>query len=184
MSRNAEMFKNMRLISTFACTLFAATAANAIPLTDTVEQNVYVGMWDSYSYTHDLTDDGFTPGSALRGNLEIQFSDDGGQADGWEIVLVAVEDFDFDTDGLIFPVDAFSTDLGVSALAQVNATGILDVSVYSLWGDFYVGKSVLTIDTGTGEQAIERASVPEPTILALLGFGALGFGFARRTRRS
>lgn len=180
------MFKKMRLISTFACTLFAATVANAIPLTDVVEQDVYVGMWDSYTYSHDLNDDGFTPGSALSGNLEIQFADDTNRFDGWEIILVAVEDFDFDTDGLMFLPATFSSALGINALAQVNATGILDVSVYSLWGDFRVGRSVLTVDAEVGQTdpVIEQASVPEPTILALLGFGALVFGFARRARRS
>lgn len=43
-----------------------------------------------------------------------------------------------------------------------------------LVGDFYVGQSVLTIET---------ASVPEPGILGITGLGLLGIGAARRIRK-
>lgn len=172
------MFKITGLISTFACVLLATTAANAVPIIDTIDQNVLVDTQSPYTYTHDLNDDGFTLGTATSGTISIQFSDDiltNAADDGWEAILIRVENFATDTGGILDSARLFNNGLEVNALAQINAFGTLEVTVSSLFGDFYVGQSVLTVNA---------AQVPEPGILALLGFGFLGFGLARRVRKS
>ncbi|WP_413693077.1 PEP-CTERM sorting domain-containing protein [Psychromonas sp. KJ10-2] len=149
----------------FSSQLFATT------IVDTVNQNEYVGWWDSYSYTHDLNDDGFVLGSALSGTLEVSVADDGGYFDLWETILFTVEDFDFDTGGVTFG-NGFSGDLEVNALGALNSDGYLDIIVSSVFGDFYVGDSVLTVE------------VPAPGMFLLFGFAALGIAVGRKKRQS
>lgn len=149
-----------------------SSGANAGLIVDTVSQNTYVGWWHTVSYTHDLNDNlnqtgTFTLGSAISGTLSVDVSDDGGIFDSWETVLFTVQNFDFDTGGLTFG-STFHNSLEIKAIAAINATGMLDVKVTSLWGDFYLGNSVLSLQTG-GSGA--NASVTEPTSVALLMLG-------------
>jgi hypothetical protein len=162
--------------STFAGALLMAIVAHAVPIIDTIDQNVYVGWFSSYEYTHDLTevnDDPFTLGTAESGSIAVSFSDDGDRF--WEVILIQIDQFDLDTGGIIFSATSFYNELEVNALAQINETGLLDITIRSLAGDFYVGQSVLTVET---------ASMPEPTILGIAGLGLLllGMGAARRIR--
>ena len=168
------MKKSLLAALTFA--FLSPVAANADMIVDTVEQNVFVDWFGYHKFQHDINDDGFTLGTAVGGSLEILISDDGGNWDFGESVLFVVEGFDFDTGGLTFG-SAFVGDLEVNALGELNTDGLLDVKVQSLWGDFYVGDSTLTVYT-------ESAVVPEPEALFLLGLGMLGIGFARRRSRS
>jgi len=153
-------------------------SAHAI-IVDAVTQNVLLETGDSYVHTHDVNDDGFDLGSAVGGTIEISIIDSVG---GWdeflpEVILITIDDFDFDTGGLSvsFSDQLFNNDLEVNALATINATGLLDVTITSLFGDFFVGHSVLTVVT---------SSVPEPSALGLLGLGLLALGAARRRNRS
>lgn len=148
--------------------LFAPVGANAGLIVDTVEQNVFVGWGGSHSYTHDINDDGFSLGSALSATLEVEIADDS-SFDFPEFIAFIVEGFDFDTGGLTFGT-TFLGDLEINALGFLNADGFLDVTITSIFGDFYVGKSTLTVQ------------VPEPATLALLGFGLVGIGMARRRK--
>jgi hypothetical protein len=162
------------------CLFAVASVGVAGIITDTVEQEIYVGNWDSHSYTHNLNDDGFTWGTAVSGELSIHISDDRDDqvcilwicGELPEAVLFVVEAFDFDTGGLTFG-SSFLGDLEVNALGAVNADGLLDVTIYSLFGDFIVGNSVLTIIT-------EEVSIPAPTALLLFAIGLLGLGAARK----
>jgi hypothetical protein len=147
-----------------------AGVSSAGIITDTVEQYIKLCSCGSHSYTHNLNDDGFIPGSdsVVDGTLAVGVFDDG---DFWpEFALFTVEAFDFDTGGLTFG-SAFVGNLEVNALAAINSDGLLDVTVTSLFGDFYVGNSVLTVTT---------ESVPVPSALILLSLGLMGLGGIRR----
>ncbi|MEW8442105.1 MAG: PEP-CTERM sorting domain-containing protein, partial [Candidatus Thiodiazotropha taylori] len=93
-----------------------------------------------------------------------------------ELILFVVEEFDFDTGGVTFGT-SFVGDLEVNALGALNADGKLDVTIASLWGDFHVGNSVLSVVTSD-----DPTSVPEPSTLLLLSIGLLGLGAARRAK--
>jgi hypothetical protein len=164
-----------RIVSLFVGLSLLAVAGitQAGMITDTVSQNAFVGWWKSYSYTHDLNDNGFVPGSAVGGSLAVQVSDDGGRFDLGETILFTVEAFDFDTGGISWG-SGFLGDLEVKALGALNADGLLDITVTSLWGDFYVGNSVLTVITQDAQ------SVPTPSVLLLMSLGLLGMGAVRR----
>ena len=146
-------------------------SAGAATITDTISQDAYVTFFGSHTYTHDITDDGFVPGSAISGSLQISIYDDARDRLDFlpELVLVIVDSFDFDTGGLTF--GAFGDSLGVQALGSLNADGLLQVTVQSLWGDFRVGESILSV---------EVSEVPVPGTLGLLGAGLAALGLARR----
>ncbi|WP_196157335.1 PEP-CTERM sorting domain-containing protein [Reinekea sp. G2M2-21] len=164
--------KLMKKIATLAVTVVFASAAFSNPIVDTISVDEYVGHWQSLDYTHDINDDGFVLGSAVSGTLSISVSDD---RDSWwnsfEAVLFTIEDFDFDTGSFSFGT-SFYNDLEVEALGALNGNGLLDVTITSLWGDFYVGESVLTVVT----------NVREPATLALFGFGIAALFAARRRK--
>ena len=131
------------------------------------------------SYTHDINDDGFVLGTAIGGTIEIEtfaeFDCTGFGCIGEfipHIVLVVIEEFDFDTGGLA--IGTFNGDIEIEALAAINADGFLDVTVAGL-NDFKLGKSTLTIHT---------RSVPEASTLSALGIGLFGLGLLRRRRRA
>lgn len=173
-------YRLKHILFTVLAMLACAGSANAGLIVDTVQQNQYVGWWQSLHYSHDLNDGlnqtgSFTLGTAIGGTLSIEVSDDGGIFDSWETVLFTVQNFDFDTGGVTFG-STFSNSLEIQAIAAINATGILDITVTSLWGDFYLGQSVLSLNTATAPSA----TIPEPASLVLLGFGLLGLSLLRR----
>lgn len=170
------MFNKIGIAGIFAGVLLTTTVANAIPIVDTYDVNTSLQTGDSVSYTHDLTDGyGFDLGTATSGTIEIEFSENTDSA--WEVILIVVDKFDFDTGGILISTAAssFFGDLQVNALAQVNSVGELDITIYSWWGDFTVGQSVLTVEVN---------SVPEPGVLGMLGLGLLGLGVARQMRKT
>ncbi|WP_028672098.1 PEP-CTERM sorting domain-containing protein [Saccharospirillum impatiens] len=165
------MFKTIGL--TLAGLVASIAVAHAGLITDTVENDRYLSTWQSYSFSHDINDDGFTPGSAVSGSLSIDFRDDRDQ--WWEHIewaLVVVDDLDLDTDGLSYITSDFHKALGLEALVSLNANGMLDVTVTSLLGDFYLGNSVLSVIT----------EVPEPGTIALVGAGLFGLYVTRRRK--
>jgi hypothetical protein len=179
------MYKKMGIAGIFAGILLATTAANAIPVVDTIDQNIFMQTGDIYSYTHNLLDDDFNLGAATSGTIEVQFSDDVDKA--WEVILIVVDKFDFDTDGFSISTSAnsYSSALEVNALAEINSTGMLDITIASLWGDFYIGKSILTVEAiDQSISTAEVSSVPEPGVLGMLGLGLLGIGVARRISKT
>jgi hypothetical protein len=154
--------------------LAIAGVSSAAIITDTIYQSEFVDWGESHSYTHDINDDDFVLGTAVSGNLQVDVSDDGGFLDLWETILFTVEAFDFDTGTISFG-SGFDGELEVIALGELNADGLLDVTVSSLFGDFYVGDSVLTVVTSD-------VSVPTPSALLLLSLGLLGLGAVRKVK--
>ncbi len=146
-------------------------SAGAATITDTVTQDALVNFFGSHTYTHNIIDNGFVPGSAISGSLQISIYDDA--IDKWdflpEVVLVIVDSFDFDSGALTF--GNFDNSLGIQALGSLNADGLLQVTVQSVWGDFRVGTSVLSV---------EVSEVPAPGTLGLLGAGLAALGLVRR----
>jgi hypothetical protein len=159
--------------------LFPSFASADPIIIDTIEQNQFVNWWSDYTYTHNINDDGFVLGSATGGTLEILISDDGGFLDSFEALLFIVEGFDFDTGQFSFGTSFFGA-LEVSALGALNKDGLLDITVPSLWGDFYVGNSTLTVYTSIPD----FTSIPEPGALGLLCLGLVAMGTVRRRQKA
>ncbi len=165
MSRSIFKLLVLALGMTFGASAGAAT------ITDTVTQDAYVRFFGSHTYTHNIIDDGFVPGSAISGSLQISIYDDTRDRLDIlpELVLVIVDSFDFDSGGLTF--GNFDNSLGIQALGSLNADGLLQVKVQSLIGDFRVGNSTLSV---------EVSEVPVPGTLGLLGAGLAALGLVRR----
>lgn len=167
-------------------TLCFSASSFAGLIVDTVEQDQYVDWWSSYSYTHNLVDGlnqtggVFEPGSALSGSLAVDVFDERDPFYDFlpETILFTVEAFDFDTGAITFGNSGFSNDLEITALGALNNDGMLDVTVSSLWGDFNLGNSVLTVNT-----EVTPVSVPAPTSIAVLGFALIALGLRRKARK-
>lgn len=162
----------------FTAFWLCSSQAVANVITDVEAVDAYVGHWKGISWTHDLSDQPFTLGSALSGTLTIEFSDDNKRflPDLPEFASIVVGVFDFQDEELIYKATRdWSGDLGINSLAILNGSGMLDVRVWSDFGDFHIGNSILEVVTSS--------SIPEPVALCLLGIGLIVLGLVR-TRRA
>jgi hypothetical protein len=154
-------------------------AAWAVPMTwtDTFTPpngNVYIGP--NYTYLHDITNDGFNPGSDLveSFSLHIDLLDDGDR--GWEIASVTLDNLLWA--GLYDGSKDIDLGYGILGSLLLLEDGQLNVTLSSTLGDFYFVGSTLTAD-GCG-----TAPVPEPATLMLLGSGLLGLaGFRKKMKK-
>lgn len=172
------MLKKFSAFGLLLATLLAASFANAGLITDVVEIDQRVV--GTHTYSHNLNNHDFILGTAESASLAIEIYDDASCheilcADEWfpEVLVVIVEEMDFDTGGVTF--GSFFGDLEVQALVALNSNGFLDVTVSTLWGDFMMGDSTLSVTT---------SSVPEPGAIGLLLMSLFGLGLARRKARS
>lgn len=142
-------------------------------ITDTQQVNKLVNITTPASWTHNILDNGFILGTAQSATLSVQLKDDS-KTDGSELATIVVGFFDF-KDGVAFynATAKWTGSLGIASVATLNKSGLLDVNVFSTWGDFIVGGSTLEVKT---------SEVPEPASLVLLGLGLLGLGLARRQK--
>lgn len=174
----------------FAFVLLAvgfATAARAdyIPATWTDNANigsgVYIRDYQSYTYTHDLRDNGFRPLTDwISGfHLSINLADDRSGLELPELAFVNLPGLG--GDGFVTNFGLSGQEFGgwsVLGLLQLNVLGTLTVTISSLTGDFNLVGSTLT---ATGQAYV--ASVPEPGALGLLGIGLMGMAFSMRRRK-
>ena len=156
-----------------------AGVANASPVTWTdfhdFTPDRLVTVLSPVVYTHDITDEGFNPWSDQVDSYSLSFNlyDDNDRADEIAVFsqpgdLLSAQFFDLSgTEG--------TNHWTLSGVWQLETTGRLLVAISSgsLFGDFYLGSSTLTV---------QGHSVPEPGTLALFGAALLGFGLIRRKR--
>lgn len=146
-----------------------ATPISYVTDTETFGTNgVHLDMFESVSWTHTFS---LPPNSTLKsGVLAVNLADD----DLWDGIEIG---FGFADSGQ-WAIGAVSTgtykfDIALNSLLD----GSLSITLASLWGDFVLKSSKLTVG---------YTSVPEPATLSLLGIGVLGaaFGYRRRPRKT
>lgn len=156
-------------------TTFTATGTNAPE--DYVDHgwgdvNFLNGAFDYVIWTHQFE---FVPPAEeiLTADLTLDIYDDGGWFDSWETALIIPEGWT----GSDLELDVNSDSYDFNVNLQSLEDGFFSVGVASLWGDFYIDRSELSI-------TYTAASVPEPATLSLLGFGLLALGFISRRKKS
>ena len=171
-----QLIKSLLIGVTFAG---AMSVANATPITwvDAIDfmPDRYIAPHASSSYTHDIRDDGYSSLSdwVLGYSLSVNLYDDGDQA--LEVALI-------DTPGLVGDkvfFDLTGQELGgwsLAGFAQLELSGLYDVTISSLDGDFFLGSSTLTV------RGDRPHTVPEPGSLALVGLALAGAALASRRK--
>ncbi len=129
----------------------------------------------SYTFTHDILDNGFNPATntILSADIYISMMDDSDRAS--ENVRITLDDLvvahslDVDAGAYHFTVN--------SSLLQDDGKLVVNLNVLS--GDFYFQQSELDV-TATDTAP---APVPEPGSMALMGLGVVGMGLVARRKR-
>jgi hypothetical protein len=175
--------KTAALISLVA---FAPMSAHAILLADLESPNKYLtstpgaGQVSSATVTHSLYPAIPNLYQATSGLLVLAFADDADRAQNeWAQITIGLDGlFSHEVGGSASSILTYDWELfGLSAhaLFDLNADGLLGVTVAATNGDFWWKQSLLTVDA-------RPVSVPEPGTLLLLGSGLLAIGFRSRRR--
>ncbi|MBN2428736.1 MAG: PEP-CTERM sorting domain-containing protein [Deltaproteobacteria bacterium] len=186
--------------SSLAMVLFLVGSALAIPTTwtETIdwENDIYFSStsnnnWLDYdfSYFHNITNDGFLPGTDLVTEylLEVALYDDSSddRVEGATIIqlpLIEVPNLtDPDTNtSYNFSLEFIEIGWTVAGLLDINHDGTLNIWVEREKGDFYLDWSTITAYGDNGD----CAPVPEPSTMLLLGLGLAGFAGYRRFKKT
>jgi PEP-CTERM motif len=175
-----------RTIFAVAAWVGLAGSANAafVPATwtDTVAgSSSLITQGASYSYTHDLTDNGFRPLTDLITDfsLSVNLADNNDTKGEWATIQVADILGLGNTYSFNFTSSNFNHGTTLLGLIELNVLGTLSVTINSLYGDFYFGGSKLV---AAGLQ--DTRQVPEPETLAMFGIGLVGVAAAARRRKA
>ena len=176
------MKKFILLLCSLILVIGAVGTASAVPWTweDSWDPTDVLLNKDSkfYHYQHNITDTGFSPLSDFVTDftLRVFLKDDA--TDGYESAYISAP-----LTGGIYDFRFRSNTFGatLAGLIEINALGILDVTLSRLWGDFYFDRSYFT---ATGFETSPAAAVPtpEPATLLLMGAGLMGLVFLSRKR--
>lgn len=139
---------------------------------------------NEYSYTHDLTRDGFVVGEDKinSASLSIGWYDDS-FLDGSEWAHIDLPELVENEETKLISHWFFGkSELGmeITGLAQLTLDGFLNVTLTSAYGDFFVKDSTLTAH---GEKGALIQTVPTPATFALFALAIAGFSVAKRKRR-
>lgn len=139
-----------------------------------VEVNYLEGSFDYVSWTHHYE---FTPPAeeVLDGSLTLWLRDDS-EHDPFEFAFGWAEDGTWEFGEV--DTNDYTYDINASYLDD----GSFSVVLSSLWGDFYIDKSVLEIEYNPVGSIANTAPVPEPATMLLLGSGLIGVSFVGRKK--
>ena len=183
-----KKFKSIVFILLFV--LLFAGIASAVPTTwnDSIDWNPDKLVSDSFSFTLDISNDGFL-GILEGGNdlvygysLSVGLYDDGGRFDWGEVAYI-------DQPGLFgdgfynFSYSNQNFGWSLAGLVSLNINGDLYVTINSWSGDFYLDSASLHAWGGSGDPDPTTAPVPEPSTMLLMGAGLMGIAAVGRKRR-
>jgi hypothetical protein len=161
-----------------ALLVIAPALSHAYTWDDTMDfnPNPKVTPFKSYTFSHDITDNGFVVGSDLVTGYDLTINLVNDKNTLLDVVTIVTPDFW--TGGLLFNWKYDSLTASYEGVSAINSDGKLEVTISSILGSFFLDSSVLH---AWGDQA--TANVPEPTSVALLAAGLLGIVVMRRAAR-
>lgn len=187
-----NIIKKALLSFSFIAACGISTAASADVITDTVASNpnLAITFTSPYTFTHDILDSGFLVGTdtVTAANLSIKLTDDNGNEE-YQFVVGAGQTISYTQANGLWKVannDSNGTTqlitLSATSITDLNTDGLLSVTVKSLnnGDNFFFASSILSATVTKGEVTDPAGEVPEPTTVALVGLGLLGFAASRR----
>lgn len=175
-------FNKLFVTTVVAVSAVFATQANASVIdTEIATPDKAVNENTTVSFNHDFTDKGFVFGVTqyISGTLLVRLTDSAGGEDGrinYGSQFLATNNIKNNTQNDPTDGTLFTIILNAAALADLNADGILAMSIASTRNAFYFADSTLTLEE-------RQAVVPEPLSISLLAAGMIGFCASRRRSR-